>query len=197
MPHEEQSFWNLCLIGLGRCYRHAAPLFSSAPPRQREGAIHEAMIQNCQSHLAKGGFAALISTKCSSVLLSKDALRGEAGSLTAAGCRATRCREYGGSLNMKTKLKALKMNKTNFAKELGITQTAYSIIENGNNPLSDRYIKVICSCFNANENWLRTGDGDMFFSSPDEKEFTEIFSHLAPETQQYLLLMAKELLNIQ
>lgn len=93
--------------------------------------------------------------------------------------------------------KVLKINQTNFAKELGITQTAYSMIENGNNPLSDRHIKVICSCFNVNENWLRTGDGDMFFSSPYEKEFTDIFGHLAPETQQYLLLMAKELLNTQ
>ena len=36
--------------------------------------------------------------------------------------------------------KALKINQTNFAKQLGITQTAYSMIENGNNPLSDRYI---------------------------------------------------------
>ena len=37
----------------------------------------------------------------------------------------------------------------------------------------------------------------MFFSSPYEKEFTDIFGHLTPETQQYLLLMAKELLNTQ
>jgi len=93
--------------------------------------------------------------------------------------------------------KILKINQTNFAKQLGITQTAYSMIENGNNPLSDRYIKVICSAFNVNENWLRTGNGDMFFSSPYEKEFTEVFSNLAPVTQQYLLLMAKELLNTQ
>lgn len=93
--------------------------------------------------------------------------------------------------------KALKINQTNFAKELGITQTAYSMIENGNNPLSDRHIKVICSAFNVSEHWLRTGDGEMFFSSPYEKEFTTIFGHLAPETQQYLLLMAKELLNTQ
>lgn len=93
--------------------------------------------------------------------------------------------------------KTLKINQTNFAKQLGITQTAYSMIENGNNPLSDRHIKVICSVFGVNEHWLRTGDGEMFFSSPYEKEFTEIFGHLAPETQQYLLLMAKELLNTQ
>lgn len=93
--------------------------------------------------------------------------------------------------------KALKINQTNFAKELGITQTAYSMIENGINPLSDRHIKVICSAFNVSERWLRTGEGDMFFSSPYEKEFTDIFSNLTPETQQYLLLMAKELLNTQ
>lgn len=37
----------------------------------------------------------------------------------------------------------------------------------------------------------------MFNSSPYEKEFTTIFGHLTPETQKYLLLMAKELLNTQ
>lgn len=93
--------------------------------------------------------------------------------------------------------KKLKINQTNFGKQLGLTQTAYSMIENGNNPLSDRHIKVICSVYNVNEDWLRTGTGEMFFSSPYEKEFINIFSHLAPETQQYLLLMAKELLNTQ
>lgn len=93
--------------------------------------------------------------------------------------------------------KALGFNQTDFAKYLGITQTAYSMIENGNRPLADKYVKVICSTFNVNENWFLTGEGEMFLSSPYEKEFTEIFGHLAPETQQYLLLMAKELLNTQ
>lgn len=91
----------------------------------------------------------------------------------------------------------LKINQTNFAKQLGITQTAYSMIENGNNPLADRYIKIICSIFNVNEAWLRTGEGEMFLFSPYQKEFTEIFSNLAPGSQRYLLLMAKELLNTQ
>lgn len=93
--------------------------------------------------------------------------------------------------------KTLQMNQTNFARQLGMTQTAYSMIENGINPLSDRHIKVICSAFNVNESWLRTGENDMFFSSPYEKEFAEIFSKLTPATQQYLFLMAKELLNTQ
>ena len=82
-------------------------------------------------------------------------------------------------------------------KRLKINQTAYSMIENGINPLSDRHIKVICSVYHVNEDWLRTGEGEMFFASPYEKEFTDIFTHLAPETQQYLLLMARELLRTQ
>ncbi|MCI8806481.1 MAG: helix-turn-helix transcriptional regulator [Clostridiales bacterium] len=93
--------------------------------------------------------------------------------------------------------KTLKINQTNFANQLGITQTAYSMIENGINPLSDRHIKVICSVYNVNENWLRFGKGEMFFSSPYEKELNKIFNNLTPETQKYLLLMAKELLKTQ
>ncbi len=93
--------------------------------------------------------------------------------------------------------KALGFKQTEFSKFLGITQTAYSMIENGNRPLADKYIKVICSTFGVNENWFRTGEGEMFLSSPYEKEFTEIFSHLSPVTQQYLLLMARELLTVQ
>ena len=40
--------------------------------------------------------------------------------------------------------KELGFNQTDFAKHLGITQTAYSMIENGNRPLADKYVKVIC-----------------------------------------------------
>lgn len=93
--------------------------------------------------------------------------------------------------------KALGFNQTDFAKQLGITQTAYSMIESGNRPLADKYVKVICSTFRINENWFVTGEGKMFLSSPYEKEFRTIFGHLTPVTQQYLLLMAKELLKTQ
>lgn len=93
--------------------------------------------------------------------------------------------------------KALGLNQTDFASYLGITQTAYSMIESGNRPLGDKYIKVICSTFNVSEKWFQTGAGEMFLSSPYEKELIEIFSRLTPETQQYLFLMAKELLIVQ
>ena len=93
--------------------------------------------------------------------------------------------------------KELGLNQTDFAKYLGITQTAYSMIENGNRPLSDKYVKVICSAFHVNVKWFVTGEGGMFLDSPYEKEFMEIFNCLVPETQRFLLLMARELLKTQ
>lgn len=93
--------------------------------------------------------------------------------------------------------KALGMNQTEFAKRLGLTQTAFSMIESGKRPLSDKHIKVICSEFGISENWIRSGTGEMFLSSPYEKEFLNIFENLTSESQEYLIAVAKKLLNTE
>lgn len=62
--------------------------------------------------------------------------------------------------------KELGFNQTDFAKHLGITQTAYSMIENGNRPLADKYVKVICSAFNVNETGLLPVRARCFSLSP-------------------------------
>lgn len=93
--------------------------------------------------------------------------------------------------------KTLGYTQTDFAKCLGITQTAYSMIENGIRPLSDKYIRVICMTFNISQEFLLAGQGKMFESSPYEKELIRLFTKLLPETQEYLLVMARELLITQ
>ena len=93
--------------------------------------------------------------------------------------------------------KPLGYTQSEFAKYLGITQTAYSMIENGIRPLSDKYVRVICITFNVSEHYLLTGEGEMFQSSPYENELLTLYGKLVPETQEYLLVIAKELLKIQ
>lgn len=93
--------------------------------------------------------------------------------------------------------KMLGLSQIDFAKHLGITQTVYSMIEHGHCPLEDKYIQIICSKFNGKRKLALSRSGDMFLSSPHEKELTEIMRNLTPTAQQYLLLMAKELLNMQ
>ena len=93
--------------------------------------------------------------------------------------------------------KALKLNQGEFAERLGMQGAALSMIEVGDNPLTEKNIKLVCMTFNVNENWLRTGRGEMFAASPYEREFFEIYGNLLPETQKALLQLGKDLLVTQ
>ena len=59
-------------------------------------------------------------------------------------------------------IKQFGITKTKFAEKLSVSQPYISkIIISGYVP-SDRLIEDICEKFNANEKWLRTGEGEMF-----------------------------------
>lgn len=64
---------------------------------------------------------------------------------------------------IKTVRKKMGMNQTEFASRLGIKQSSLSDIENGKTiTIDERNIKIICQQFNVNENWLRSGEGEIF-----------------------------------
>ncbi|WP_268807854.1 helix-turn-helix domain-containing protein [Metasolibacillus fluoroglycofenilyticus] len=70
-------------------------------------------------------------------------------------------------INNRIKLlrKVLKLSQEDFGRKLGITKTAISKIETGRNNLTDSTIKLLCTNFNVNEVWLRTGKGEMFIET--------------------------------
>ena len=85
-----------------------------------------------------------------------------------------------------------------FAGRIGLTQTSMSMIEMGKAALTDKNIKLICATFAVNERWLRTGKGEMFGPvSPYEKELLDVFGKLTPDTQEFILEMAQNLLKRQ
>lgn len=53
------------------------------------------------------------------------------------------------------------LNQEDFGKRLGVTKTAISKMELGTYNVTDTMIKLICSEFNVNEIWLRTGEGEI------------------------------------
>ena len=55
-----------------------------------------------------------------------------------------------------------KLNQTEFAGRIGISQQYLSQICNGKKTPSDRTISDICREFGCDEVWLRTGEGDPF-----------------------------------
>ena len=66
-----------------------------------------------------------------------------------------------------------KLTQEEFGRTIGIGKTSVSKLESGENNPSERTIKLICSEFNVNEHWLRTGEGSLTnpLSPPEEVEF--------------------------
>lgn len=61
--------------------------------------------------------------------------------------------------------KYLKLNQNEFAKKIGLAPNTITNYETGRRNPSDAIIFSICREFNINEEWLRTGTGDMFNNS--------------------------------
>ena len=58
--------------------------------------------------------------------------------------------------------KTVDLTLEKFGKRLGVGKTAISKIEHGENGVTDQMIKLMVKEFGVSENWLRTGDGEMF-----------------------------------
>ena len=67
---------------------------------------------------------------------------------------------------MNSRIRALRkkmgLNQSDFSSRIGLTSTSISKIEKGVNKLTEQNIKSICREFNVNEEWLRTGSGNIF-----------------------------------
>lgn len=94
--------------------------------------------------------------------------------------------------------KALGLSQKDFASELGYQQSSLSDIEKSRAIVTDRIIIAVCSKFHVNEEWLRYGKGEMFINIDRQyDEFFTIYNDLIPELQDFLVRMAKDLLNTQ
>ena len=61
--------------------------------------------------------------------------------------------------------KSLELTQQEFAERIGMKRNSIALIENGRNT-SDQTVFAICREFNVNEEWLRTGAGEMFKAAP-------------------------------
>lgn len=62
--------------------------------------------------------------------------------------------------------KELNLTQKEFGSKIAVAQSYLTNIENGLRPVTDKIIKLICTVFNVNEEWLRNGTGEMFID-PD------------------------------
>ena len=99
------------------------------------------------------------------------------------------------------------LTQKDFGKYIGMKSNSISDIENGKNSVTDSVFRLICSVYNVNESWLRTGEGgdeNMFLKpqtndlaskatqllgkkDPVFEAFVATYSQLTPSNRKVLL----------
>lgn len=99
--------------------------------------------------------------------------------------------------SMKDRIKLIreqnKLSQEDFGNRIKIKRSAVSKIESGLNNPSDQTITLICLEFSINENWLRTGDGEMFSLQEDEE--AAYVSELLEDTENPLYDLIKAIMK--
>ena len=78
--------------------------------------------------------------------------------------------------------KELKLSQTEFAEKLSVSRDVINNIENNRAELKEHFIKFMCKEFDVNENWLRTGEGEMF-KIDRETEIAKLTKQLLKEEE--------------
>ena len=91
--------------------------------------------------------------------------------------------------------KELKLTQQEFADALNIKRGAVANYEIGRNEPIDAVVSLICKTFNVNEEWLRTGAGNMFLELPEEDEEAAYVSELLEDSDNDLYKLIKEIMH--
>lgn len=90
-----------------------------------------------------------------------------------------------------------KMTQAEFGNELHLSKNYLSNVETGLYPISDKFIDEVCRTFHVNENWLRTGDGEMYQEMSKEEEIATIAARLYKDDgSEYRKLLIDAILNV-
>ena len=94
------------------------------------------------------------------------------------------------------------LSMEDFGAIIGMGKSAVSRIENGVNGITDQTIRSICREFGVSEQWLRTGEGEMFEQtrasvldrlsteydlSREQRSVIEVFLDLDPQERDVIL----------
>ena len=90
--------------------------------------------------------------------------------------------------------KALNLTQVEFGNRLGVKGNTITNYETGLRTPSNSVILSICKEFNINEEWLRTGEGEMFSLQEDEE--AAYVSELLEDTENPLYDLIKAIMKM-
>lgn len=82
--------------------------------------------------------------------------------------------------------KEKEMTQEDFSKKLGLARNSIANYEIGRREPTNAIIVSICREFDVNEDWLRTGEGEMFLQIPEEDETAAlVYDLLGPDKESF------------
>jgi transcriptional regulator with XRE-family HTH domain len=89
------------------------------------------------------------------------------------------------------------LSQEEFGKALNLSRSAIAGYETGVREVTDRSINDICREFRINEDWLRTGKGEMIFKMTSDEEFAFLVGSFAAENDEFKKRIIKAMLEIE
>lgn len=93
--------------------------------------------------------------------------------------------------------KYCRMSQKEFAKELGMSQSSYSFLENCVSKIDERTILSLQQVFNLNRKWFESGEGSYKNVNEEEDFLINTFKTLNMPNKTFLLNMVNELNKMQ
>jgi transcriptional regulator with XRE-family HTH domain len=88
-------------------------------------------------------------------------------------------------LNLNERIALIRKNevlsRASFGKRLGVSGDVINNLERGRVEIKKHMILLICKEFNVNEDWLRTGNGEMYLPMDRESEIAKLTVQLLAE----------------
>lgn len=94
--------------------------------------------------------------------------------------------------------KSLNMTQEEFSKRIGLSRNFIAQVEIGTKTPSERTISDICREFEVNEEWLRTGNGEMIIQKSKDEQIAEMLADIqtgGEDTFKHRLVSALSKLN--
>lgn len=92
--------------------------------------------------------------------------------------------------------KELGLTLEKFGERIGLRKSSLSQIENGVNGVTEQLIKSICREFNVREEWLRTGEGEMFVQMSYDSEIISFIQSVQKDDNSFKKKFLKMLASL-
>ena len=79
----------------------------------------------------------------------------------------------------------LDLTMDEFGGRVGITKSSISTMESGKSNPSDQTVRFICREFNVNEEWLLTGEGEVFLAKSVNDEIAAFVKELSTDNESF------------